>query len=50
MRRNWWHLSNGGPIPRNVVHEAGASGIDVLIVGRQETPPTKALDSRLAEE
>jgi two-component system sensor histidine kinase KdpD len=50
MQRNWWHLANGGPILRNVIHEAGASGIDVLIVGRQETPPAEAPDSRPAEE
>jgi two-component system sensor histidine kinase KdpD len=50
MQRNWWHLANGGPILRNVIHEAGASGIDVLIVGRQETPPAEVPDSRPAEE
>jgi two-component system sensor histidine kinase KdpD len=50
VQRNWWHLANGGPILRNVIHEAGASGIDVLIVGRQEAPPAEAPDSGAAEE
>jgi two-component system, OmpR family, sensor histidine kinase KdpD len=50
MQHSWWHLANGGPILRNVVHEAGASGIDVLIVGRQETPPAEATGSGAAKE
>ena len=44
IQRSWWHITDGGPILRNVIHEAGASGIDVLIVGRHETPPAEALD------
>ncbi len=27
-----------GPIVRRVIEEAGASGIDVLIIGRHEAP------------
>ncbi len=50
MQRGWWHVTDGGPVLRSVIHEAGASGIDVLIVGRQERPPTDALDSRPVEE
>jgi two-component system, OmpR family, sensor histidine kinase KdpD len=49
-QRSWWHLTNGGPIVRNVIHEAGASGIDVLIIGRHEKPPAGALDSSAAKE
>jgi two-component system, OmpR family, sensor histidine kinase KdpD len=50
FQRSWWHLTNGGPIVRNVIHEAGASGIDVLIIGRHEKPPAEALDSSAAKE
>jgi two-component system sensor histidine kinase KdpD len=50
IQRNWWHLANGGPILRNVIHEAGASGIDVLIVGRQEAPTAEFPDSGAAGE
>ena len=48
--RNWWHITDGGPILRRVIHEAGASGIDVLVVSRRGTPPTEALDSSAAKE
>jgi K+-sensing histidine kinase KdpD len=33
-----WHVAVGGPIVRRVIEEAGASGIDVLIIGRHEAP------------
>jgi hypothetical protein len=39
---NWWHITDGGPVLRSVIHEAGASGIDVLIIGRRETSPGEA--------
>jgi two-component system sensor histidine kinase KdpD len=50
MQRGWWHITDGGPILRAVIREAGASGIDVLIVGRREAPPAEAPDSSAAEE
>jgi two-component system, OmpR family, sensor histidine kinase KdpD len=50
MQRSWWHVTDGGPILRTVIHEAGASGIDVLIVGRHEAPPEEALDSGAAQK
>jgi two-component system sensor histidine kinase KdpD len=50
MQRSWWHMTDGGPIVRNVIHEAGASGIDVLIIGRRDAPPAEALDSSAHEE
>jgi hypothetical protein len=50
MLRNWWHITDGGPILRRVIHEAGASGIDVLVISRRETPPAEALDSSAAKE
>ena len=50
MQRSWWHVTDGGPVLRSVIHEAGASGIDVLIVGRREAPAAEALDSGAAEE
>ncbi|HEX3513379.1 MAG TPA: universal stress protein [Trebonia sp.] len=49
MQRSWWHITDGGPILRTVIHEAGASGIDVLIVGRHETATVEALDPTATE-
>jgi two-component system sensor histidine kinase KdpD len=38
MQRSWWHIAEGGPVARRVIHEAGAIGIDVhLIAHREET-------------
>ena len=48
--RNWWHITDGGPILRRVIHEAGASGIDVLVISRRGTPPAEALGSGAAKE
>jgi two-component system sensor histidine kinase KdpD len=50
MQRSRWHITDGGPVLRTVIHEAGASGIDVLVVGRGEAPPAKAPDSSAAKE
>ena len=50
MQRSWWHITDRGPILRTVIHEAGASGIDVLIVGRRDAPPAEAPDSSAAKE
>src|SRR3984957_12478818 len=36
IQRGWWHFADGGPILRRVIHEAGASGIDVHIIAHQE--------------
>ena len=43
MQRSWWHITDGGPVLHSVIHEAGASGIDVLVIGRRETSPAEAL-------
>ena len=40
MQHSWWHISRGGPILRQIIHEAGASGIDVHLIARREPPPT----------
>ena len=50
VQRNWWHIADGGPILRRVIHEAGASGVDVHVIGRREKPPAEALDSSAAKE
>jgi two-component system, OmpR family, sensor histidine kinase KdpD len=50
IQRSWRHITDGGPIVRNVIHEAGASGFDVLIIGRRDAPPAEALDSSGHEE
>jgi len=50
MQRGWWHLTDGGPVLRRVIHDAGACGIDVLIVAHHETTSADALDSGAAKE
>jgi hypothetical protein len=40
----------GGRIVRRVFEEAGASGIDVLIIARRELPAAEALDSGAANQ
>jgi two-component system sensor histidine kinase KdpD len=39
MQHSWWRISRGGPIFRQIIHEAGASGIDVHLIARREPPP-----------
>ena len=34
IQRSWWHIADAGPILRQVIHEAGASGIDVHLIAR----------------
>ncbi len=36
VHHTWWHVAVGGPIVRRVIEQAGASGIDVLVIGRHE--------------
>jgi two-component system, OmpR family, sensor histidine kinase KdpD len=50
IQRGWWHFADGGPILRRVIHEAGASGIDVHIIAHQEPPPAEASESSAARE
>jgi two-component system sensor histidine kinase KdpD len=50
IQRSGWHITESGPILRRVIHEAGASGVDVHIIARPEKPPTEALDSSAAKE
>ena len=42
MQHSWWRISRGGPILRQIIHEAGASGIDVHLIARREPPPAAA--------
>ena len=44
VHRSWPHIAVGGRIVRRVFEEAGASGIDVLIIARRELPAAEALD------
>ena len=44
IHHSWWHIAVGRPIVRRVIEEAGASGIDVLIIARRERPPAEALE------
>ena len=50
IQRSWWHITDGGAIVRHVIHEAGAFGIDVLIIARREMPPAEAHESSAAKE
>jgi two-component system sensor histidine kinase KdpD len=45
IHRSWWQAGVGGPIVRRVIEEAGASGIDVLIIGRHEPTPERATNA-----
>jgi two-component system, OmpR family, sensor histidine kinase KdpD len=42
MQHSWWHIPNGGPILRQVVHKAGAYGIDVHLIAGREPPHPQA--------
>ena len=50
IQSTWWHIADGGPILRRVIHEAGASGIDVHIIAHSELPPDVAPESSAAKE
>jgi two-component system sensor histidine kinase KdpD len=50
IQRGWWHFADGGPVLRRVIHEAGASGIDVHIIAHQEQPPAEASGSSAGKE
>ncbi|MGD0246432.1 MAG: universal stress protein [Streptosporangiaceae bacterium] len=45
IQHSWWHLPGGGPIVRQVIHEAGASGIDVHLIARREPAPAETSGS-----
>jgi two-component system, OmpR family, sensor histidine kinase KdpD len=49
-QRGWWHVADGGPIARRVIHEAGAIGIDVHLIARSELPPTEASEPNAVKE
>jgi two-component system sensor histidine kinase KdpD len=50
VQRSWWHIADGGPILRRVIHEADAIGIDVHLIARRELPHAEALKSSAAKE
>jgi two-component system, OmpR family, sensor histidine kinase KdpD len=50
IHRSWWRMAVGGPIVRRVIEEAGASGIDLLIIPSHERPPTDAPNPSAAHE
>ena len=45
---SWWHIADGGPVVRRVIHEAGALGIDVLLTARGEPPSGEAREPKAA--
>jgi two-component system, OmpR family, sensor histidine kinase KdpD len=50
VQRSWWHIPSGAPIVRQVIHEAGAAGIDVHLIARRELPPADAPGSSAANK
>jgi two-component system, OmpR family, sensor histidine kinase KdpD len=50
IHRSWPHIAVGGRIVRRVFEEAGASGIDVLIVARRDLPPAGTPDPSAARQ
>jgi K+-sensing histidine kinase KdpD len=45
IQHSWWHIPGGGPILRQIIHDAGASGIDVHLIARREPPPDAPPDA-----
>ncbi len=50
IQHSWWHIADGGPIVRRVIHEAGTFGIDVHLIARHDLPPAEALDRSAAKQ
>jgi two-component system sensor histidine kinase KdpD len=50
IQHSWWHIPGGGPIVRRIIEEAGASGIDVHLIGRREPPRAEAPETSAAQE
>jgi two-component system sensor histidine kinase KdpD len=50
IQHSWWHFPGGGPIVRQVIHEAAAAGIDVHLIARREPPAIGAPRSSAAQE
>jgi two-component system, OmpR family, sensor histidine kinase KdpD len=50
IQHSWWHIAEGGPILRRVIHEAGVVGIDVHIIAHRDLPPDGAPDSSAVKE
>jgi two-component system, OmpR family, sensor histidine kinase KdpD len=44
VHRGGWHMAAGGPILRRVIEEAGAAGIDVLIITHRGPAPAEPLE------
>jgi two-component system sensor histidine kinase KdpD len=50
IQSSWWHIPGGGPILRRVIHDAGASGIDVHLIARREPPPGAGAGASTGQE
>ncbi len=50
IQGSWWHIPGGGPILRRVIHDAGASGIDVHLIARREPPPGAGAGASTGQE
>jgi two-component system sensor histidine kinase KdpD len=48
VQHSWWHIADGRPIVRRVIHEAGAMGIDVHLIAHGDLPPNQAFDPNAA--
>ncbi|HEY6495276.1 MAG TPA: universal stress protein, partial [Trebonia sp.] len=44
VQRSWWHIVDGGPVARRVIHEAGAIGIDVHLIAHRERLAAEAFE------
>jgi two-component system sensor histidine kinase KdpD len=44
IQHSWWHVAEGGPIVRRIIHEASAMGIDVHLIARGELPPAEGFE------
>jgi len=43
VHRSWPHIAVGGRIVGRIFEEAGACGIDVLVMARRDLPPAQGL-------
>jgi two-component system sensor histidine kinase KdpD len=50
IQRSWWHIADGGPVVRRMIHEADALGIHVHLIARHEQLPAQALEPSAAKE
>jgi len=50
IQHSWWHVAEGGPIVRRIIHEASVMGIDVHLIARGELPPAEGFEPNAARQ